>query len=90
AVCPASLQYCGIAPPTSGWLGTWLVFCSATADIAAVIVSTPAELIVEIGKVAKLPCKFTSSEKITTAASATWSYRKRGTDDRPITVRVNA
>nr|XP_028581461.1 myelin protein zero-like protein 1 [Podarcis muralis] len=65
--------------------GTWLVFCSATADIAAVIVSTPAELIVEIGKVAKLPCKFTSSEKITTAASATWSYRKRGTDDRPIT-----
>ncbi|XP_042313352.1 myelin protein zero-like protein 1 isoform X2 [Sceloporus undulatus] len=58
------------------WL---LVLASAClAQVSAVDVYTPAELSVENGTEAKLPCTFASSEVISSAASVTWSFQAEG------------
>lgn len=47
-------------------------------QVSAVEVYTPLELSVENGTQAKLPCTFTSSEVISSAASVTWSFQAEG------------
>ncbi|XP_066478729.1 myelin protein zero-like protein 1 [Tiliqua scincoides] len=47
-------------------------------QVSAVEVYTPSELSVENGTEAKLPCTFTSSEVISSAASVTWSFQAEG------------
>ncbi|XP_053163420.1 myelin protein zero-like protein 1 [Hemicordylus capensis] len=63
---------------------TWLILSSQQAcEVSAVEVSTPIELFVYNGTVAKLPCTFKSAEKASALASATWSFRPPGSTAHP-------
>uniref|UniRef100_A0A8D0HGZ6 Myelin protein zero like 1 n=1 Tax=Sphenodon punctatus TaxID=8508 RepID=A0A8D0HGZ6_SPHPU len=55
-----------------------LLAAALVVRVSAVEVYTPKELFVENGTEAKLPCTFTSSEVISSAASVSWSFQPEG------------
>ncbi|XP_015268548.1 PREDICTED: myelin protein zero-like protein 1 [Gekko japonicus] len=55
-----------------------LVAALGLAQVSAVEVYTPSELSVRNGTKVRLPCTFTSTEVISSAASVTWSFQAQG------------
>ncbi|XP_028582664.2 myelin protein zero-like protein 1 isoform X2 [Podarcis muralis] len=67
------------AAPLAAWLGSLLLAAAlGLSQVSAVEVYTPAELSVENGTETKLPCSFSSSEVISSAATVTWSFQPEG------------
>ncbi|KAJ6662744.1 hypothetical protein lerEdw1_011384 [Lerista edwardsae] len=84
AVVVLALTAAGISGPRQRAASTARLFALLLAaalslvQVSAVEVYTPSELSVENGTEAKLPCTFTSSEVISSAASVTWSFQAEG------------
>ncbi|XP_033002662.1 myelin protein zero-like protein 1 [Lacerta agilis] len=67
------------AAPLAAWLSSLLLAAAlGLSQVSAVEVYTPAELSVENGTETKLPCSFSSSEVISSAATVTWSFQPEG------------
>nr|XP_028582681.1 myelin protein zero-like protein 1 isoform X4 [Podarcis muralis] len=66
--------------------GARMASCSAAPEKTAVAVSSPTEIHVESGKIARLSCWFRTSIMISAATSVSWSYQALGSNSRPITV----
>ncbi|XP_060129643.1 myelin protein zero-like protein 1 isoform X1 [Zootoca vivipara] len=67
------------AAPLAAWLSSLLLAAALSlSQVSAVEVYTPAELSVENGTETKLPCSFSSSEVISSAATVTWSFQPEG------------
>ncbi|CAI5772826.1 myelin protein zero-like protein 1 isoform X1 [Podarcis lilfordi] len=65
--------------------GARMASCSAAPEKTAVAVSSPTEIHVESGKIARLSCWFRTSIMISAATSVSWSYQALGSNSRPIT-----